>query len=151
MQKKLHLNCLTEFWIHLCINYFHKTISYLSICLLNLINIFHRISVLCTVKSTWPYVQHICLITNIIIVFPNHMLLYGSFKKYVRRSLETSSFWSHSPPCSFLFILHVPPLLSKYICFSELTPLSKKVPRRLWRLFRKKVGGWKVRKELLFL
>ena len=37
------------------------------ICLLNLINIFHHISVLCTVKSTWPYVQHISLITKIII------------------------------------------------------------------------------------
>ena len=35
----------------------------LAICLLNLINIFHDISsnsVLCTAKSTSPYVQHIC-------------------------------------------------------------------------------------------
>ena len=40
-----------------------------SICLLNLINIFHHISVLCTVISTWPYFQHICLITKIIIYF----------------------------------------------------------------------------------
>ena len=28
MRKKLHLSCLTGFWIHLCTNYFHKTISY---------------------------------------------------------------------------------------------------------------------------
>ena len=47
----------------------------LPICLLNLINIFHHISELCTVKSTWPHVQHICLITKIIIVFPNHVFL----------------------------------------------------------------------------
>ena len=31
------------------------------ICLLNLINISNHISVLCTVKSTWPCVQHISL------------------------------------------------------------------------------------------
>ena len=29
LQKKLHLSCLTGFWIHLCINYFNKTIPYL--------------------------------------------------------------------------------------------------------------------------
>ena len=41
----------------------------------SLINIFHHISVLCAVKSTWPYVQHICLIMEIIIVFPDHVFL----------------------------------------------------------------------------
>ena len=44
----------------------------LAICLLNLINI----KVLYTVLSTWPYFQHICKITKIIIVFPNHVFLY---------------------------------------------------------------------------
>ena len=29
LQKKLYLSCLTGFWIHLCINYFRETISYL--------------------------------------------------------------------------------------------------------------------------
>ena len=43
----------------------------LAICLLNLINII----VLCTVKSMWPYFQHICQKTKIIIVFPNHVFL----------------------------------------------------------------------------
>ena len=42
-----------------------------TISLLNLINI----TVLCMVKSTWPYDQHICLITKIMIVFPNHVFL----------------------------------------------------------------------------
>ena len=70
-----HPKCLTGFWTHLCINYCAKL---LLICLLNLINIFHHISsntVLCTVKSTWPCVQHICLITKIEIVLPNHVFL----------------------------------------------------------------------------
>ena len=60
--KKLHLRYLTGLWIHLCINYFRKTI-----CLLSLINIFHYTSnntVLCTVKSTSPYVQNICSVTK---------------------------------------------------------------------------------------
>ena len=52
--------------------------------LLNLINIFHHISVLCTVKSTWPYVQHICLITKIIMVFPNHVFLLTMIKSRTR-------------------------------------------------------------------
>ena len=43
----------------------------LAIFLLNLIDI----AVLCTVKSTWPDVQHIWFITKIIRVFPNHMFL----------------------------------------------------------------------------
>ena len=29
LRKKFHLRCLTEFWIHLCINYFRKAIAYL--------------------------------------------------------------------------------------------------------------------------
>ena len=29
LRKKLHLSCLTRFRIHLCINYFRKTVSYL--------------------------------------------------------------------------------------------------------------------------
>ena len=44
----------------------------LAISVLNLISI----TVLCTVKSTWPYIQHIWLITKIIIVFPNHVFLW---------------------------------------------------------------------------
>ena len=45
-------------------------------CLRNLINIStNHISTLCTVKSTWPYDQHICLTTKILIVFPNHVFL----------------------------------------------------------------------------
>ena len=45
------------------------------ICLLNSSNVFHHISVLCAVKSTWPYFQHIYLITKMIIVFPNYVFL----------------------------------------------------------------------------
>ena len=52
-----------------------KLVKLFPICLLNLINTFHYISVLCTVKSKWPSMQHICLITKIIIVFPNHVFL----------------------------------------------------------------------------
>ena len=49
------------------------------ICLLNLINKFLSTSVLCTVKSIWHCVQHICLRTKIIIVFPNRVSIdYGS-------------------------------------------------------------------------
>ena len=55
--KKLHLRYLTGLWIHLCINYFRKTI-----CLLSLINIF--------IKQygivTSPYVQNICSVTKIL-------------------------------------------------------------------------------------
>ena len=29
LRKKLHFSCLTEFWIHICINYFCKAIPYL--------------------------------------------------------------------------------------------------------------------------
>ena len=29
LQKKLHLRCLAGSWIHLCINYFRKTVAYL--------------------------------------------------------------------------------------------------------------------------
>ena len=29
LRKKLHLRCVTGFWIHLWINYFHKTVPYL--------------------------------------------------------------------------------------------------------------------------
>ena len=36
---------------------------------------FVNITVLCTVTSTWPYFQHICWITKIIIVFSNHVFL----------------------------------------------------------------------------
>ena len=46
--------------------------------LLNVINIFHHISsntVLCTVKFTWTYGQHNCLIAKIIVVFLNHVFL----------------------------------------------------------------------------
>ena len=28
-REKFHLSCLTGFWIHLCVNYFRKTIPYL--------------------------------------------------------------------------------------------------------------------------
>ena len=45
------------------------------ISLLNLISMFHHISELCMVKSMWPYVRHICLITKIIIVFHNQVFL----------------------------------------------------------------------------
>ena len=73
LQKKLHLICLTGFWAHLCINYFRKTIAYL-------INItIYNNTVLCTVKFTWPYVQHIFLITKIVIVFPNPFDLLPNF------------------------------------------------------------------------
>ena len=57
--------------------------NYCLYVLMNLINIFHHISsnsVLRTIKSMWPYVQHICVITKIIIVFPNHVFLYGELK-----------------------------------------------------------------------
>ena len=37
-------------------------VKLLHICLLNLINHISRNTILCTVKSTWPDVQHICLI-----------------------------------------------------------------------------------------
>ena len=71
LPKKLRISCLTGFWIHLLI-IFAKPFT---ICSLNLINIFHYISVLCTIKSTWPYFEHICLITKIILVFPNHVFV----------------------------------------------------------------------------
>ena len=59
LRKKLHLSCLTEFWIRLCT--FAKLFP---IYLLNLINIFHHKSVLSTVKST-------CLMFNIFIFLTN--------------------------------------------------------------------------------
>ena len=71
LPKKLRISCLTGFWIHLLI-IFAKPFT---ICSLNLINMFHYISVLCTIKSTCPYFEHICLITKIILVFPNHVFV----------------------------------------------------------------------------
>ena len=61
---------MTGFLTIFIFNYFCKLFP---IFLLNLINIFHHISVLCTVNSTWSYFQYICLITKIIMVFSNHV------------------------------------------------------------------------------
>ena len=61
-------------WIYSETHTWHdNNIQLFPICLLNLINIFHYISVLCRVKSIWPYVQHIYLITKMIIVSPKHV------------------------------------------------------------------------------
>ena len=48
------------------------------ICLLNLINISNHISVLCTVKSTWPCVQHISLKSHS--HFPKKYVLFACLK-----------------------------------------------------------------------
>ena len=81
-----------------------------------------------------------------------HALRSHSKSTFVRNF----QFLTLSPSCSFLFILHVPKpppnhSHSTYVRFGELPLLSqKKVPRRLWHLFRKKIGGWKVRKQFFF-
>ena len=49
LRKKLYLSCLTGFEFTFVLIIFTELFA---ICLVNLINIFHHISVLCTVKST---------------------------------------------------------------------------------------------------
>ena len=71
LRKKVHLSCLTGFWIHLCINILTKLFT---IYLLNLINIQPYISIVHG-QILVNYVQHIRLITKIVKVSPNHVFL----------------------------------------------------------------------------
>ena len=63
-------------------------------CLLNLINIFHHISVLYTVKSTWPYVQHIWLIMKILIGFRKESIDLLVLANCLVKLLETKHVWN---------------------------------------------------------
>ena len=80
LPKKVHLSCVTGFWIHLCINYFRKTVPYLFTKFAKFVTIHRYCAWSNHVMS--PYVQHTCLITKIIIVFPNHVFLWNMTRPY---------------------------------------------------------------------
>ena len=83
LRMKLHLSCLIGSLIILILFIFAKLFP---ISLLNLINMFHHVSLLWTVKFTWSYFQYICLITKIIIVFHYHVFLLD-YDWFINRAL----------------------------------------------------------------
>ena len=72
--------------------------------------------------------------------------LLGCSKSTFARNFQ---FLTPSPSCSSLFVLHVTPPPSTYVCFGELPPFSKKF-RDVHEFLNEKSGGEKREKNYFF-